>query len=75
MGQKQNRNDALSAVYTGNGLRRLFPLPKTEDTDESLQNKDSNCILYVFVKLPRLTLFRLALFRLALEHIETYYMH
>ena len=27
----------------------------------SVQNKDSNCILYVRFKLPRLTLFRLAL--------------
>ena len=32
-----------------------------------IQNKDSNCVLYVRVKLPRLTLFRLARYV-----IETY---
>ena len=34
-GQKQNRNHASITVFTGLGLRWLFPLPKTEDLDES----------------------------------------
>ena len=33
-GQKQNHNHASTTLFTGLGPRWLFPLPKTEDTDE-----------------------------------------
>ena len=33
-GQKQNRNHASIFVFTRLGYNWLFPLPKTEDTDE-----------------------------------------
>ena len=40
-GQKQNRNHATTTVFTGLGLRRLFPLPKTERPKTERRGKES----------------------------------